>query len=211
MAPFARDVDQQRLRVSSPSERSGSSRRLFVAINLPQDVRQGVWDAAAGLREGSAPIKWVRVECIHLTLKFLGNVLQDREAAVTEAVEAAVAGTKPFPLVISGFGVFPQRGAPRVVWVGCEPSPALEILQHRIEQRLEPVGFPLELRTFSPHLTLGRAKRGARPSDFGDLRTLIHELDHSAESFVEHVDLMESTLGRDGPRYTVRHAASFAQ
>ncbi len=183
--------------------------RLFVAINFPDEVRRAIWNAAAALRLDSIPVRWVRADGIHLTLKFLGDVARDREPQVAEAIEAAVEGTKPFVLRAGGFGAFPPRSRPRVVWLGCERSPPLEILQHRLEVGLETVGFPLEVRTFAPHLTLGRVRRGGSPTDFKRLRTVIDSLDFSTETLVEHADLVESTLGAAGPKYDVRRAFGF--
>ncbi len=184
--------------------------RLFIAINLPEDVRRDVWDAAETLRLEPAPVRWVAEEAIHLTLKFLGDVADAGESSVRRAVDEAVEGTKPFMLNVGGFGVFPPHGRPNVVWVGCERSPALEILQHRIESTLAAVGYPLEVRTFSPHLTLGRVKRGGDIGDVKSLKSVVEELEFQTETFVDRLELMESTLGAGGPRYSVRHSARFA-
>lgn len=184
--------------------------RLFVAINFPAELRQSLWRAAAPLRQAGLPVRWVEPEELHLTLKFLGEVAPAREGEVIAGLEAAVQGAKPFALPVGGFGAFPSASRPRVLWAGCEPLPALEWLQHRVEQEMERLGFPLEGRAFHPHLTLGRARRDARPADFRDLEDRLQALAFAAEAPVESVDLMQSHLRPSGAHYTMRHAAALA-
>ena len=184
--------------------------RLFIAINLPPDLRQRLWEAAQPLRAAGYPVRWVAPEGVHLTLKFLGEVKPDREPQVVAGIGMAVQGARRFTLPVGGFGAFPSLSNPRVVWAGGEPVPALELLQHRVEQEMERLGFPLDGRAFHPHLTLGRAQRDARASAFGDLEDRISALAFAEEATVESVDLMESQLARDGARYTRRHAAPLA-
>lgn len=184
--------------------------RLFIAVNLPTDVRQALWEVAAPLRAARYPIRWVASEAIHLTLKFLGEVEAEREGEVAAGLAAAVRDTKPFTLPVSGFGVFPSGQRPRVVWAGLEPVPPLELLQHRVEQEMERLGFPTEGRAFHPHVTLGRAKRDARPAALEGLATDLDSLVYEAEVYVESVDLMQSTLTAQGAQYARRHAAALA-
>lgn len=184
--------------------------RLFIAINLPPDLRQRLWEAAESLRRAGYPVSWVAPDGLHVTLKFLGEVKPAREPEIVSGVEAAVQGAKRFTLPVSGFGAFPSLSRPRVVWAGCEPVPSLELLQHRVEQEMERLGFPLEGRAFHPHLTLGRARRDARASAFRNLEDRIDALEFAGETTVESVDLMESQLARDGARYSRRHAVLLA-
>lgn len=184
--------------------------RLFIAINLPADLRQRLWKAAEPLRTAGYPVRWVAAGGMHLTLKFLGDVRSDREPEVVAAIGTAVQGATRFTLPMGGFGAFPSLSHPRVVWAGCEPVPALELLQHRVEQGMERLGFPLEGRAFHPHLTLGRAQRDARAGAFRGLGGRMDALAFDGEVTVESVDLMESQLARDGARYTRRHAAPLA-
>ena len=180
--------------------------RLFVALNFPAQIRQDLWRATAPLRDLGLPIKWVQANGIHLTLKFLGEVSGEREGELVAALGRAAAGARPLPLALGGFGVFPDFGRPRVVWVGIAPEPALEILQHRLEQEFAPLGFPTEARPFRPHVTLGRAARDARPRDFAGLEDGLGQLSFQATAVTETVDLMQSTLQSGGAVYQVRHS-----
>ena len=181
--------------------------RLFVAINLPEQTRSEVWDAAAALRGEAFPIRWIGPEAVHLTLKFLGDVDAARERAIVEAVEGGVAGMGSFTLPIQGFGAFPSGARPRVVWVGCDAVPQLELMQDRLERTLRDVGFPLEGRPFRPHLTIGRVRRDARRGALAGLDTALEALVLETAIEVTSVDLMQSELGSDGARYTRRYAA----
>ena len=91
------------------------------------------------------------------------------------------------------------------MWAGIAPDPALELLQHGVEQAFAPLGFPTEARAFRPHVTLGRAKRDARPRDFAGLEQLLDAIDFSETVTVAEVDLMESTLQPEGPVYQVKY------
>jgi RNA 2',3'-cyclic 3'-phosphodiesterase len=180
--------------------------RLFVALNLPPTVREALWAATEPLRQRGLPVKWVRGDGIHVTLKFLGEVEDAREREVVGALGRAASGAHPLPLALGGFGVFPDLRRPRVVWVGIAPEPALEILQHRVEQEFAPLGFPTEARAFRPHVTLGRAAREARARDFAGLEVLLGGIAFAETVLVSAVDLMQSTLQSGGAVYHVRHS-----
>jgi 2'-5' RNA ligase len=185
--------------------------RLFVAINLPDAVRQALWEVTEELRGAPFPIRWVEPESIHLTLKFLGEVAVEREGQISAGVTAAAGGAKAFVLPIAGFGAFPSPRRPRVVWAGCEGVATLELLQHRVEQEMERLGFPVEGRPFRPHLTLGRVKQRASSREFEGFEGALQTLHYAGEAMIKSVDLMMSQLGRRGARYSVRHAAELVE
>jgi len=179
---------------------------LFVALNLPAAVRRALWEATTPLRDMDLPVRWVRPEGIHLTLKFLGEVPDETEPDVRAALGRAAQGGHELPLSVQGFGAFPAPDRPRVIWVGVDPDPAIELLQHRVEQEFEPLGFAPEGRPFHPHLTLGRAERDAGPRAFSALAPALGELHYHQTTMVETVDLMQSTLQSGGSVYQVRHS-----
>ncbi len=180
--------------------------RLFIALNLPERVRLALWHAVAPLRDASFPVKWVRPEGIHLTLKFLGEVPDRRFGELQGALGRAARGARELPLDVGGFGVFPDLQRPRVVWVGVAPEPALELLQHQVEQEFAPLGFPTEGQPFRPHLTLGRAARGARSSDFPGLEAALERLHFQEMVLVGSIELMQSTLQSGGAVYHVGYS-----
>ncbi len=179
--------------------------RAFVALNLPDTTRQALWSAIAPLRDLKLPVKWVRPDGIHLTLKFLGEIAAARQSEVIAALGRAAHGTRPLPLAIEGVGAFPNAARAKVLWAGVAIEPALELLQHAIEREFTPLGFPTEARTVRPHVTLGRAQRDARPAAFGGLEAALGALSFAETVVIESVDLMRSTLQSGGAVYEVVH------
>jgi 2'-5' RNA ligase len=177
--------------------------RLFVALNLPAAVRAAVWAATEPARRGDPPVKWVTSDGLHLTLKFLGEVVDERRAELEAALDRAAAGTRPLPVEVTGGGAFPDAARPRVLWVGIEAGPSLELLQHAVEREFAPLGFPIEGRPFRPHLTLGRAARTARAGELRPAAERLAALRFSATALIESVDLMRSTLRPSGASYDV--------
>jgi 2'-5' RNA ligase len=182
--------------------------RLFVAVNLPADERRRAWAAAAPLRAAHLPVRWVAEDAIHVTLRFLGEVEPDRVAGIQDGLGGAVRAARPFPVTIGGVGAFPSLDKPRVVWLGIEHHPALELLANDVELALMGLSFEPELRPFSPHVTLGRVARNARRGAFADFARLAGDVDYAGSTVVESVDLMQSTLGPNGASYTVLSRAA---
>jgi 2'-5' RNA ligase len=138
-----------------------------------------------------------------LTLKFLGQTDRARPDEIQSALHAAAGDTRPFPLPVGGFGAFPSVERPRVIWVGCEGVPPLELLQHRLEVEMEKLGFEIEGRPFHPHVTLGRTHREVRPSRLGSLGRVLESVTYRGEAWVASIELME----RRKRRITISGAA----
>ena len=153
-------------------------------------------------------VRWVRPQGIHLTLKFLGEILASKVDTVSVAMVGACAAYAPFSLSIRGLGCFPNLRRPRVLWVGVEePTGVLAALQRDVERALAPLGFPPETRPFSPHLTLGRVKGGAR----GKIEVLGDAVGRTkarvGEMPVAAIHLMRSDLLPGGAVYTALSVA----
>lgn len=179
--------------------------RAFVALNLADTTRRALWSAIEPLRDRQLPVKWVRPEGIHLTLKFLGEVADTQQSEVIAALGRAAHGARPLALTVEGFGAFPNPAHARVVWAGVTAEPALELLQHAVEREFTPLGFPTEARAFRPHVTLGRAARDARPAAFQGLDQALEALSFAETVVIETVDLMRSTLQSGGAVYEAVH------
>ncbi len=178
--------------------------RLFVAVNLPDPVRHNVRDLTRQLRDSRYPIRWVASEAMHITLKFLGEVPDKKEDAITKSLEKAAAGVSRFALRLDRFGAFPNPRRARVVWVGCEAPAQIKQLHEQVEAGMSEIGFDRENRSFHPHVTLGRARRDASPSRLGGLSRMLESLVVDVEFPVTSVELMQSELSRAGAKYTVR-------
>jgi 2'-5' RNA ligase len=174
--------------------------RLFVAVELPDALRQRLNEMQRALDGASLQVRWVRSEGIHLTLKFLGEVAQDRLDAIGAALAQVAPRHAPLRLEGRGIGAFPERGRPRVIWAGLTGDvEQIAALARSVEEALEPLGFPRETRPFRPHLTLGRFRGSPR----GDWRTPMER--SSVAPFgsfeIDRFALFESRLGPGGAAY----------
>src|SRR4029079_13818391 len=131
--------------------------RLFIGIELPENVREGLAEVQRELRPVSAAARWVATESAHLTLKFLGEITEQRAEEVHQAL--TVLTWKPFQITVKGIGFFPGTRSPRVFWAGIQ-APTLEALTGRIDPKLEAFGFEKDRRSYRAHITLARAKHG---------------------------------------------------
>ena len=146
-------------------EREDEHLRLFVAIDLPEDVRESLGRLQTDLRRhGLSSLRWTRPEGVHLTLKFLGETPATAVTAIEAALARAVRGIPSFRLALGAPGTFGGRRGPRVLWVDVEGElQPLQQLQAAVERELAAAGFAPEERAFSPHLTLARVPQPPPP------------------------------------------------
>ncbi len=143
--------------------------RLFVALDLPDDVRRALGDLMAKLKPLCADARWVRPDGMHVTLKFIGHAVATGDAEKLDAVRSALArvrSDRPVEMRFRGVGFFPNASRPRVIWCGVHASENLAELAADVDRALEPLGISREDRAFVPHLTLARFKlaRSGKPS-----------------------------------------------
>lgn len=183
-----------------------SAVRTFIAVDLPAEVRASLSRCQERLGAATMPyVKWMDLQGIHLTLKFLGNVDQATLPQLWEALAMPVAGVSPFRLQVGALGAFPGPQNPRVLWVGLAGDlEALLTLHRSVEEAVAPLGFPQEQRPFAPHLTLGRVRETATREERQQIdRALAQvQMDGQGTMTVEQVHIMKSELARWGARYT---------
>jgi 2'-5' RNA ligase len=178
--------------------------RLFVAVEIDDRARQvaeAVQQRLRGALDSTLKARWVPVENMHLTVRFIGHVDDSRAPGVIDALAPPLA-IAPFDIEVRGCGVFPPRGAPRVLWIGLTQGlPSLALMHEAFNRRLRPFGFEPEARPFSAHLTIARIKDA--PKGVG--RTVHAELDRMAipatRVAVSRATVFESHLSPKGPRY----------
>src|SRR6266404_312162 len=146
---------------------SGEYWRLFIAIELPSNVRRTLIDRIDLVREAvpEARASWAGEENLHLTLKFLGDTEPTKVEGLSQAIQRCANAVRPFEMNLESCGVFPPHGQPRVLWIGVEdPSGQLASLHRELEDECGRVGFAREQRPFRPHLTIARIRnpKGAR-------------------------------------------------
>lgn len=176
--------------------------RLFAAVPIAEPARGEIAKLLARLREPAWPLRLVHDQGLHLTMKFFGEVAPGRLEVIEEAVRAAVPGTGALHLQLAEVGAFPSGRRPRIIWVGLDAPPGLELLQDRLERRAEAIGFPPEGSPFRPHVTLARVREGHRlpPGALESLEGQYQPVGFLASELV----LYESVLGRGGPHYQPR-------
>jgi RNA 2',3'-cyclic 3'-phosphodiesterase len=178
--------------------------RVFCAIEIPSQVRERVVRHAEQLQMKCPDVQasWARLENIHLTLKFFGNLSQALVLKASEAAARAVSGLSPFKISVEGAGSFPARGPARVLWIGIPDQRGVLLrLQSQLEAECEKSGFVREDRPFHPHLTVARL-RG--PGGARALAQAHSELDFEpSEMEVSELTLFSSELSSKGSRYTV--------
>jgi 2'-5' RNA ligase len=148
--------------VRPPDDPPGTS-RLFVAVPVASEVRKAVGELME--RVAGAPIaerafgqpRWVRVDGLHLTLRFLGATPDERQPALAQLLKTVAADAEPFEVMLSGGGAFPNAVRPRVLWIGIgEGEAQLAALAASLNEQLVPLGWSPDDRPFAPHLTLAR-------------------------------------------------------
>ncbi|HYZ90833.1 MAG TPA: RNA 2',3'-cyclic phosphodiesterase [Actinomycetota bacterium] len=172
--------------------------RLFVAVDVPERIKQSIESGIVGmLRDRLPDARWTRPQGRHLTLKFLGNVDDERVGEIGEALRAVARKHRPFDASFDDIGGFPNLSRPRVLWIGVgEGADPMSALAAGIESGLEPLGFEPEGRPFRGHFTLARFPK---PRVIGALP----ELDVPSDIFgVSDVVLFRSQLHPKGARYT---------
>jgi 2'-5' RNA ligase len=187
--------------------------RSFVAIELDTAITKKLGKWQSKLKEklpvDASGINWVDPTKIHLTLKFLGDVDDASVMEICDAVNMAASEFSPFEIEVGGCGCFPPKGSARVVWAGItRGSDELIAYQQTLDNYLNEVGFPLEARRFSPHLTLARIKKPALGYAIQDM---VKTMDLEVPSIqpVRELIVFQSVLTRQGPEYTAMHHASF--
>ncbi|QFU81985.1 RNA 2',3'-cyclic phosphodiesterase [Natronorubrum aibiense] len=176
--------------------------RLFVSVDLPDDLASAFADLQAEFEDASG-LNFTDPEQAHVTLKFLGDVDEDRLPAVEREFETAVdeANVDPFTVRYGGLGVFPSLEYISVVWVGTETGgEELTRLHEAIERRTTDLGFEAESHEFTPHVTLARMDHAGGKELVQDLVT--EREPTIGETHVDEVCLTESTLTSEGPEYS---------
>jgi len=175
--------------------------RIFLAVEVESRIRVMVEDMIreSGLRR--PPWRWIPAENYHLTLKFLGEVQEDRLKGIGDACEDIAFGEGPFEIGFADFGAFPSISNPRVLFYAVkEGAERLSKLAASIDSEMRKLGFAKEKRRFHPHLTLARVKKRLSPSILEKLESM-PSLPKEAVQPVRSFNLMRSHLSPSGASY----------
>jgi len=181
--------------------------RLFIAVPIPDAVARFLTKTRAALQQPGMNVRWVPVENIHLTLKFLGDIDAAGVEPVAGRMNAVAGANPPFSLAARGLGGFPNLRSPRVLWIGVDgDTRRLGTLQHDVESELETLGHKKERRRFHPHLTLGRTRKRLDGRRFG--LSDASWAQHASDAFrVDRICMFASVLKPGGAEYTRLHTS----
>jgi 2'-5' RNA ligase len=177
--------------------------RIFCAFELPESLQARIQQHATTVREAvpEAAASWSRPDNIHLTLKFFGNVDQEKAPVISAALARAVKEFGPIEIQVGKTGVFPRPNRPQVLWIGIEdPSGGLSRLHGRVDDECAREKFPKEERAFRPHLTIARIRKPNNASRLADTHLRMEFA--PVEITLSELVLFRSELSPEGSKYT---------
>jgi RNA 2',3'-cyclic 3'-phosphodiesterase len=179
--------------------------RLFVALDLPDAVRRALAELIANLKPKSRGARWVQPENLHITLKFIGHVGNEKLSPIQSEL-SSIHAAQPIELHFRGMGFFPNERRPSAFWCGVAGSPNLVELAADINRALVPLSIEAETRPFTPHLTLARFKSDKGVREVVQAATDMKSTDFGAATET-NFHLYESLLKSTGAQYN--RVASF--
>lgn len=177
--------------------------RAFIAIDLPNSIKEALKQLQQRLRESGSDVKWTEPENFHVTLKFLGEINEEQRAPLEEGLAKAARANPSCLLQLRGLGSFPSGKAPKVLWVGARsPIQSLAELAYSVDAQARLVGLKSEDRPFTVHVTLGRVRS---PQNRSALVKILSSMrfEHTEPFMVDCIRLYQSQIRSEGPRYTL--------
>jgi len=172
--------------------------RAFLALEVPRPDREKIRKIIGKFQDRQLPIKWVEFENLHITVKFLGEIDENKKSGITASLKELCGFFPPFKACLSGLGCFPSPRNPRVLWVGVNlGEDKMRLLANDLENLLAKHGVLREDKLFHPHLTFGRIKAYCKIDD-------ILDQEFTGDPFtVDSLVLFKSQLRPEGPCYEV--------
>ena len=173
--------------------------RGFIAIDLHSTPQ--IIDFVQKITTSGADIKLVDLKIIHITLKFLGDVNENKIDFIDQIIKNSIQEIHPFTIHLKGTGVFPNENYMKVVWIGIQKTEPIKRITNTLEEQLEPLGFMREKRNFSPHLTIGRVRTAKnKPQLLKVLKEFVNI--EFGEQEITSIKMKKSDLTPAGPIYT---------
>ena len=183
--------------------------RAFIAINCPVEIQHLIQSIQSRFKPHSDAWRWVPPENLHLTLRFLGNISEDRIQVLSQAMAHAIEGQTSFSLAVHGLGCFPHPTRPRVLWMGIDdPARILQSIHRRLTQSLSQLGFPSDNQSFRPHLTLARRRGRIDKDALQDLLSTYQSCQFGTIA-VDQMHLYQSQLHRHGAAHVILKSVDF--
>jgi 2'-5' RNA ligase len=184
--------------------------RAFIAVEIPLPIRQAVCKATSALqKELQTLVRWVPMENMHLTLKFLGDISPSNLDMLTQMISAEADLFDCFELHLDGLGSFPSLKRPRVIYIGIQAPAVLNALHRGVESASRRLGYESEERDFSPHLTIGRVKQNITATEQQTIRRALEgtKINSLGTAKVDSLHLYKSDLKPTGSVYTRLYSA----
>lgn len=174
--------------------------RAFLAVDIDKSLIDRIVEIQEIFKQINAPVKFVEPENLHFTLKFFGDVNEEKIEEINNIIDKQVGNFSPFEILINGIGVFPSLRYIRVLWLGAENFDPFSKLQMDMDQEFVKIGFEKE-RNYVPHLTIGRLKGS------GNKEALVKKIEELEDisvgkTIIDKLILKKSELTPDGPIYT---------
>lgn len=180
--------------------------RAFIAIDISREIHVAIEKITAPIRAviGASLVRWVPVNNMHLTLKFLGDTSPTNLELLEQMLSVEVSRHQAFEIEFKGLGAFPSFKRPRVIWVGIQAPAEFGTLQHAIEAATATLGYPDEQRPFSPHLTVARVKQKVSSVGLQQICSVLEEtrVGSLGTARVDAIHLFKSELKPTGAVYT---------
>lgn len=179
--------------------------RLFVAVEISEEIRKKLGGFQDKLKKANADVGWVAPENLHITLKFIGSIDEEKIDEVVRIIKDSVACTKPFDLNYMGVGTFPTEKNPRIIYADAiDPGGILAKIHEKLDNQLVALGVKHEDRQFEAHLTVGRIKTRKNVKKLIEILNSYNGFHFGLEQ-VTRIVLMKSDLLQKGPIYTKLH------
>ena len=175
----------------------GGPVRSFIAVDIGEELLPKIVEVQTQITEGK--IKFVEPENVHFTLKFLGEITDEKAQDVIKKLKEVCSTFSPFPIHIKGIGAFPSFNYMKVIWIGIE-SEEFFTLSTLVDSGMGKLGFRQE-KNIIPHLTIGRVKAPGNKARFKAQVKALQNID-IGEMTVDTVILKKSELTRKGPIYS---------
>lgn len=177
--------------------------RSFLAFEMPSMIREIVSRTLKEMKKFPLDVRWVRPDNIHITLVFMGNIFQDDLMPIGDAVSKTCKRYGPFNVTLTGCGIFGSLRNPRVLWIGLDGDlTRMSYFRNSLQKNLKPFGIKMEKRSFKPHLTLGRFRKGLSSNVPMDELLSKYENIMSPVCTVDELILFKSELRQGGAIYS---------
>jgi 2'-5' RNA ligase len=183
--------------------------RTFIAIELSDEIRSSLSQIESHLKYSGADVKWVDEKNIHLTLKFLGEIDEEKCDKIKAILDQIADSTRSFEISVNDIGAFPKIDHPRVIWVSLDKGAAeSKLLAEKIDNALSGIGFEKDARPFTAHLTIGRVRSSKNKQALKEkMGSIGLQGTRDKKQVVSSIILFQSKLTPKGSIYTKLHEA----